>query len=574
MLLPLACSQRDGSVTTVTDGRDDPAAIPEVRLTDLAGYPLLIAPERSELYESALDTLTSAFEKAFGRAPEKIEYAPGDDISGYEKFITFGSTGCASAGEQRAAGLLQGAGYCVCAASDGLAVYATGDIYLADAVSLFTEKYVEKADGDLSLEADFKLIRKAEAATGNAAVRGLALPVMNVSTLLGLPVTSRSTYISATVSLTNTYGEFALDSVPAKIRGRGNGTWQNVEKKPYKLNFDEKIDLLGIGHAADKDWILLSNPLDFTGMRNAITFTLAKKLFTNIGFSVNYSFVELYLNGKYRGVYMLCEQIEANKHKVVINEDPDSVSGSDYFVELDYYAGAENKLKRNVDYFVCEDKNFVIISDHNSTERCMYVNNLYAEMFSALRSGDRERIEKYIDLPSAVDTYLLNEFMKNTDVGWSSFYMAVRSGKIYFTAPWDFDLSSGNDYRVDDFSPTGIYVGEKRTDPNVSRQSSPFFVYLMKCDWFVSLVRERMTELGDGLIETALATVEDTLLLYRTDFENDIATRLREYAPTSSRSNKNFSDATDAPTVLDDNVNRLTDWLEARYVWLKSYFGA
>lgn len=576
ILLLASCniSSPPGSVsTTRPDDEHKPASSLDIYVGGATEYSLLVSAEQSEAYAGALEYLLAAFKEAFGASPAVIGYSAETELAESQKLIILGNIGADRPAELRAAELLAGAGYCVCPGDRDLAIYATSDNYLTDAVMEFSDVCIKTGSDGLTIKPDFCLRHYVSPAAEDSASRGLTYPVLSIDTEGGRAVTSKTNYIPASVTLENTDSEYLLESVSAQIRGRGNGTWKDIKKQPYKLKFDKKINLMGVGHAADKDWLLLSNPLDFTNMRNAITFNIANTLLKNIAYCSNYTFVNVYLNGNYRGIYMLCEQNEANSHKVLINEDPASVSGSDYFVQLDYYAQSDGSLKKNVDYFELEGKYFRIESDYNSTERCMYVLSVYAKFFEAVRSGDRAAVEACVDLPSAVDTYILNEFMKNTDVGWSSFFMVVRApGVIEFTAPWDFDLSSGNDYRIDDFSAQGLYVG-RSTD--IQKQSSPIFYLLMQNDWFVRLVCERMDEIGDDLLNVALATVEKELPEHRTDFENDMAQRLLEPNNYSKpEANKNHSSASDPPTVLDDNMNRLTGWLRVRYEWLSAYFAS
>ncbi|MBE6696768.1 MAG: hypothetical protein E7587_10010, partial [Ruminococcaceae bacterium] len=62
-------------------------------------------------------------------------------------------------------------------------------------------------------------------------------PTILINTEGGEPINSRDFYISATVSLEKSDGE-DFKNYPAQIRGRGNSTWNNFEKKPYRLKFD------------------------------------------------------------------------------------------------------------------------------------------------------------------------------------------------------------------------------------------------------------------------------------------------------------------------------------------------
>ena len=90
---------------------------------------------------------------------------------------------------------------------------------------------------------------------------------------------------------------------------RGNTT-ARAKKKPYKIKLQKKADLLLRGDDekyGDKDWLLI----------------LDESLSAKTGFKLNelagmqwtpsYQYVNLILNGEYKGLYMLCESVERNK---------------------------------------------------------------------------------------------------------------------------------------------------------------------------------------------------------------------------------------------------------------------
>lgn len=61
----------------------------------------------------------------------------------------------------------------------------------------------------------------------------------------------------------------------AFIKGRGNFTWSEYEKKPYSLKLEESALLLGMG-AAEK-WILLANAGGSSYIRNKIVYSFAQE---------------------------------------------------------------------------------------------------------------------------------------------------------------------------------------------------------------------------------------------------------------------------------------------------------
>ena len=74
------------------------------------------------------------------------------------------------------------------------------------------------------------------------------------------------------------YGDYKLPDEPLKldfIRGRGNTTW-NAVKKPYKLKFQKKADLFGMGES--KNYELIANAFDPTLLKNRITYWLCWRM--------------------------------------------------------------------------------------------------------------------------------------------------------------------------------------------------------------------------------------------------------------------------------------------------------
>lgn len=101
-----------------------------------------------------------------------------------------------------------------------------------------------------------------------------------------------------------------------EIKLRGNSTFLQ-EKKPFQLKFAKKIDVFGLGEA--KKWVLRSNSLDMSYLRDDTAMTIAEMLgekYTNRG-----RFVELYLDSDYEGLYYLMDKIEIGKGRVDLRDE-------------------------------------------------------------------------------------------------------------------------------------------------------------------------------------------------------------------------------------------------------------
>lgn len=231
------------------------------------------------------------------------------------------------------------------------------------------------------------------------------------------------------------------------IKGRGNGTWiQN--KKPYRIKFKNKENLLGMGKA--KKWNLLANAVDDSFLRNEIAFKLVEMLGMEYGFEGK--FVELYVDESYRGLYYLTHAVEINK--VVVNlKDPNGI-----LVELNNYYGdiEEHYTSSNGEYLVVKD----LVNKDNQEIAMKDFLSSFNELEGAIREKDYERIKELIDVRSFAEYFLLSEFSVNPDAYWTSFYFYKDGAKdkIHAGPGWDFDMAFGN-------RKWGNWLGEKFYSP-------------------------------------------------------------------------------------------------------------
>lgn len=99
-----------------------------------------------------------------------------------------------------------------------------------------------------------------------------------------------------------------------KLRGNSTARW---DKRPFKIKLDTKTNLLGIDkEGPNKHWVLLANYIDPTLMRN--------KIINDFSYAIGMEYymasenVVLIYNGKYYGVYQLCEHIRVDETRVNI----------------------------------------------------------------------------------------------------------------------------------------------------------------------------------------------------------------------------------------------------------------
>lgn len=391
------------------------------------------------------------------------------------------------------------------------------------------------------------------------------MPVLSINTEGGATISSRTEYIGATVSLDEPLEKYEFEDAAAKVRCRGNWTYYGgFEKKAYKLKFDKKVNLLAAGRGADKCWVLLANHVDHTMLRNAAGFAAARVL-DAIDYVTPSAYVWLVVNGEDRGVYQLCAQSEISKWRVDLRAD-DTELDTDYLIELDSraekFGGVENE-----DFFVVEGRQFAIKNDSYADGAATFLKNYFKEAFAAIKSGDRSKIEQYIDIDSFVQMYILQEFVKNPDVGWSSFYIVKKAGgKLYLTCPWDLDLAFGNYMAYSCSNPSGLFAAGEYYESVAN--SNPFFMKLAKCDFFMDeLVPEAFEKYGAAMRDAALCEIDRVLAAYKDEFERNF-----EIWKVQGESVYPCPDSIAKIADLDGSVDALKDYINERYEWLYKHF--
>jgi len=361
------------------------------------------------------------------------------------------------------------------------------------------------------------------------------------------------TYISCSVSLTNPNNrDDNLSDLTGKIKGRGNSTW-NYDKKPYKIKLDKKADLLGLGKA--KTWVLLANYMDYSEIRNYVSYSIADYISDNESFVTDFSYVNLYTNGEYTGLYLLCEQVEIKENRVDITDSLDSYD-TGYLIEVDgRYPYTSDEIKEAVldyNYFKLDNLSYVIKGpdfegEGYSSLFCATIKSYMTSCFNAVKNKNWNNIKELIDVNSFVESYIFHELVGNVDAYWTSFYFYKdKGGKLFCGPVWDMDLTSGNmnhNYKAKD--PKYLYVKERCT----------WFNNLLQISEFKTLVKNKLNEKYDG-IKSIINNNCSYIKFYQKEFERD----LTKWDPMNDYI-WSVPDDILALTSWKANVNYVKDWL-------------
>lgn len=422
---------------------------------------------------------------------------------------------------------------------------------LWDATASSENAYVEANQALLDMSVDMPVLAIQTKTVNENSMRFITEPValhvaqQTASWTPGYVMPPEPYYEECRVSLINQEKEVLIDNVDASVKVRGNWT-TDYDKKPLRLNFAEKVNLLGLHEGKEyKNWLLLAEYKDGSMLRDKSALSMARAILGEDGlYAADAEFVQVVVNGQYWGVYLLTEMQQINQGRVDITEAEKDYQGTDigYFMEMDGYYYTEDALHQFiVDYadnaglipfdgndgsgrkMKClpvnewDDKSMIgvsIKSDIYSKAQhdfiASYVNNVYRIMYEAAYNGEaytfnedysaiektdkmtpREAVEKVVDVASLVDMYIISELTCDADIYWSSFYMSVDFGpagnkKLTFQAPWDFDSGMGNKNRCEDG--TGYYAAN--VVPDVNGYTAYGGVYHTINPWLAVLVYE------------------------------------------------------------------------------------
>lgn len=273
------------------------------------------------------------------------------------------------------------------------------------------------------------------------------------------------------------------------IKGRGNTTWK-LPKKPYSLRFSENTALVGM--PTHKRWNLLANFTDKTLLRTEVAFQLGY-IFDHLSWTPHSTQLDLYLNGSYRGVYQLTEAICIDENRVDIDTISASNPQNGYILEVNWRKGERyNFTTRMGIVFCCTDPD-VDLDDKISGDTLslfqkisMDVQHVEDVIYSVNFKDTMEGYRKYLDIPSFIDWYFVNELTKNVDAqfGLSVYLYYNNVKKKYCMGPiWDFDYAIGNVNYAESRLPTGFWV---KNSYWVARLfEDPAFVAAVKARWLV-----------------------------------------------------------------------------------------
>lgn len=438
------------------------------------------------------------------------------------------------------------------------------------------------------------------------------LPRIDINTENGQSIVSKDYYINAEISVSRCDKEYIRENLPSEIRARGNSTFA-AAKKPFRIKFKNKQSLLGLNSGRHfKSWCLMADYYDASMLRTYATFCMAKILLEGKYYSSDCTPVEVYINGEYNGVYLLCEQTQINVGRVNIYEKKDDETSLDIGYLMIGQGGRTDEdetviipvnttvYDRNGSSMTFNNMNFALSGGEYTEAQKEYVKNyvsgvfkvisnaLYNEKYYTLsRDGTLkektefkgnsksekqiETIDAVFNIESAVSLCILDEIVKNLDAMTFNMYVDLSAdgdGRLTLAAPWDFDFAMANTH----YSTTHSYRGFYATNLSYSEgmRTNLFYVMFGSIDWFEDMVKDLWQEKYEYLKDVAYSTLLNSYI-YSENYNRDWA----KWGKACDRSlihHHDKDDLTSFNTHLDSGIF-LYNWLTNRLAWLNQKWG-
>ena len=359
---------------------------------------------------------------------------------------------------------------------------------------------------------------------------------------------------------------------------------QSSQMFPMKSYGIELRDALGgsfekslFGMPKEADWVLYAPYTDKTLMRNFLAYTMSNELGR---WAAHCRFVEVVVNGDYKGIYVFMERIKKGSGRVNIakigNTDVtgDAVTGG-YIFSLDKEPNgwlssyttpnSTNNGKRQFSYVYPKPEN-IVQAQKNYIKSYVdsFENALATPTFQDKTSG----VRKFADLSSFIDYFIVNEVSRNVDGYRLSTYLYKdrdsKNRKIFAGPAWDYDLAFRNANYCEGSNISGWAYQFNNVCPGDGAGLIPFWWERLMLDTaFVSDLRCHWKEVRQTTISNEhLNHIIDSIAALTNE------ARQRHFQRWPILGQYVWPNANPIPTSYEGEISTLKDWIANRLIWI------
>lgn len=231
-------------------------------------------------------------------------------------------------------------------------------------------------------------------------------------------------------------GEYEKDSCGLMLSIRGNTSAALGQKKPYKIKLQKKADLLFRSDKSykDKEWGLLKCE-NWKYMNSLVGYKVNEMV--DLQWTPHFMYVNVVINGDYKGVYMLMETVKNAKARLSVDKN------CGYIIEYDAYWWNEDLCLPAGKFFIWNSMRYTFkYPDANdiTQEQTYFIQGRVEEMESSITAGN---YDQYIDVPSFASWLIAQDILGNGDGCGSNIFLTLNDSsletKFQMANIWDMD---------------------------------------------------------------------------------------------------------------------------------------
>ena len=355
------------------------------------------------------------------------------------------------------------------------------------------------------------------------------------------------------------------------IKKRGHTSY-NFDKEQYLLKLttadglENNVDVLGMG--AHNSWILNGSMADKSMIRNYLAYRICAEVSE---VTPDAQFCEVLIREGdtyvYQGLYLMMETVARDVNRVPIDQFKEKNLYTSYIIRRDRFTHFDQMLETwgRLSGISQEWIGLKYPSEERITDKATrFIEKDFSNIEQVVYS-DREDVfgtyDKYVDVDSFVDYFLLNEYFGNYDAGMHSTYMYKNSGERLKIGPvWDFDQAMNN------------YAMQEMETETMAFQERPFYDRFCKDIHFVDLLQARYASLRKGTLSHAhiCDVIDETTAYIRSAREREWYRWAADYYDDSQQNWHNYYllDYLDEDNML---VSRFNDNYDQEIYNIKTY---
>jgi subtilisin-like proprotein convertase family protein len=341
------------------------------------------------------------------------------------------------------------------------------------------------------------------------------------------------------------------------------------ELTPYLLNMPP-----------EQDWALIAAYDDKSLMRNALTYELCNQMGD---YAPRTRFCEVFLDGEYKGVYILAEKVKRDANRVNIAKLlPTDISGDEltggYILKVDNGAGSWNgewnspypPQDGNGSQVVTFKYQYPQITDLQP-EQDAYIQG-YVDSFETALAGTNFTdtnigYRHFADMNSFIDNFIINEITRNVD-GYRRSYFFYKDknsngGKLKSGPAWDYNLAWWNADYCNGFADTGWAYRFGADCPDDGQQLPFWWGKMLQDTNYANALKCRWEDMRTSTLSNQhiFAYIDSTAILL-----NGAQQRHFEVMPILGM--YTWPNPSPLAQTYNEEITHMKDWITLRMTWL------